>query len=260
MLTTAKRQRKPQAIAPSNLTNCARRLEEVAMLKKRLWEAYAGRYQELLKVQELIEARWLAQMAYYRDEIISGLLQIAFAKAVAQENPVSIARIKQLREKWHNTDKGSSWREEAYGRSLRLLRKIEVICIVCGNDIEWRNDELEGQFLASLADPLTDTGSDNFEEAFARAKALRAQRVRRENGIAYEFNPRAALTALGIECELQGRRNVGYAEDLKKRYEPTYTGAMSNFEKKLDQCLVPWTRRKSGRPRGSKNSTAAIQK
>src|SRR5947207_7855514 len=94
------------------------RREHVATLNKRLREAYAGRCQELLKVRGLMlfEAKFLAQMAYYRDEIISGLLQIHFAKAVAKENAGAIARIKQLWEKWHTTDKGPGWRSEAYVR------------------------------------------------------------------------------------------------------------------------------------------------
>jgi hypothetical protein len=236
------------------------RREHVAALTKRLREAYAGRYQELLKVRELFAPRWLAHMAYYRDEIISGLLQIHFAKAVAEENPGAIARIKQLWEKWHTTDKGPGWRSEAYVRALRLLRKMEVIRIVCGDDVEWRTD-LESDFLAPLGEPLANAGSDEFEKALARAKAFRAQRYRQESGITYEFNPRTALTALGIECQLQGKTNVGYAKDLKDKYEPRYAGAISNFRKKLDQCLVPWTRRKRGRPAVSKKKgTAAIQK
>jgi len=236
--------------------------EHVATLTKRLRETYAGRYQELLKVRGLMwpEAKWLARMAYYRDEIISGLLQIHFAKAVAEENAGAIARIKQLWEKWHTTDKGPGWRSEAYVRALRLLRKMEVIRIVCGDDVESRTD-LESDFLAPLGEPLAKTGSDEFEKAFARAKAFRAQRYKQESGITYEFNPRTALTALGIECQLQGKTNVGYANDLKEKYEPSYAGAISNFRKKLDQCLVPWTRRRRGRPRLiKKKGTAAIQK
>ena len=89
----------------------------LSRLTQRLQQGLACHYQELLKLPPEalpFERPFLAGMAYYRDKIISGWILLHFAKAVANEDSLTIARLKVFWAKWHRADKGPGWKSEAF--------------------------------------------------------------------------------------------------------------------------------------------------
>lgn len=63
-----------------------------------------------------------------------------------------------------------------------------------------------------------------------------------------ECNLRADLTWYGVLCQLAGEKDAGTASTLRDAFAPAWGGDLKNFQRLLDECAVPWTRLKRGRP------------
>jgi hypothetical protein len=239
--------------------NHARRT--VLALEDRLQRAFAKGYQITLLYFDSPEQmkEVMGRVAYSRDKVISGLLQLHFANAVANNDRDEIERLKNIWKLWHWRDKGPRWKSREFVEALDLLRRIHAHNLLTRAHPEL----LEVETLRDLVGPLATTNSHRFDQELARAKAFRAERSRNEGSVALteEVNLRADLTFLGIGCVLYRKTDIGYTEDLMQKYAPDWNGDKKNFQKLLDECLVPWTRRKPGRPvRSEKRGTQTCQK
>ena len=233
--------------------------QQVAVLAERLHAAFAQRFEEL-EVRPLInlylsaKTRSLFGTAYFRDRLVTSLLRFHLACARRSGDQVAIARVEKFWGKWDQTDKGPLSKSKAALQALNILRKAYALRGLVART------KYKAKFESALLAPVRESlffhsEVTDFERELARAKRFRANRLRpRPVTITEEFDLRTDLTGCGIVCQLFGRTNVGSVDDLMKQFAPGYPDRnKSNFRKLLDECFVPWTRRKRGRPLGSKN-------
>ena len=90
--------------------------------------------------------------------------------------------------------------------------------------------------------------NNSFElrRAYATAKRFRASGG--SGRLTEECNLRGDLTWYGVICQLAGVKEVGTAGILRDAFAPAWGGDLKNFQKILNECAVPWTRLKKGRP------------
>lgn len=94
--------------------------------------------------------------------------------------------------------------------------------------------------------------SSELRRAYANAK--RFHEAGGSGRITEERNLRADLTWYGVICQLAGRKDVDTAKMLRDAFAPGWGGDLKNFKRLLNECLVPWTRLKQGRPPLKKRS------
>ncbi|HWY41141.1 MAG TPA: hypothetical protein VNX27_10130 [Chthoniobacterales bacterium] len=90
--------------------------------------------------------------------------------------------------------------------------------------------------------------NNSFElrRAYATAKRFRAGGG--SGRLTEECNLRGDLTWYGVICQLAGKKEIGTAGMLRDAFAPAWGGDLKNFQKLLNDCAVPWTRLKKGRP------------
>ena len=233
--------------------------EQIPVMAERLHAAFAQRFEEL-ELRPLInlylsaETRSLFGTAYFRDRLVTSLLRFHLACARRNGDQVAIARVEKFWGKWDQTDKGPLIKSKAALQALNVLRKAYALRGLVART------KYEAKFESALLAPVRESlffhsEVTDFERELLRAKRFRANRLQpRLVTITEEFDLRTDLTGCGIVCQLFGRTNVGSVDDLMKQFAPGYPARnKSNFRKLLDECFVPWTRRKRGRPLGSKN-------
>ena len=91
--------------------------------------------------------------------------------------------------------------------------------------------------------------SNNVSEL--RRAYVTANRFREAGGsgrLTEERNLRADLTWFGVICQLAGKKDVGAAAMLRGAFAPAWGGDLKNFQRLLNECMVPWSRLKKGRP------------
>lgn len=215
-------------------------------LQYRLRAAFATT--SLASVGKLIKCertRPFVRTAYFRDAILQSFFEIFELVARRHDDPCELSRIAGLREAWKSVDK-RELRSESEIEALNFARKSYVFKQVSPalNETEWKKTAME--LFAPVLYSIIQTRDGAFETAIAKAKERQASG---SEGITEEPGLRADLMYYGILCRLGVVSEVGDTDALMDFIPRGQAIEKRNFQKLLNECLVPWTRKKRGRPR-----------
>jgi hypothetical protein len=185
-------------------------------------------------------ARLFKRTAYFRHRRITMWLVMDDGIARAKKDADRLWRNRCLFQEWDRVDRGRCDRE-----ALDLLRLKHIYDIMAPRLDTRLKDELARELTAGFLQSLS-SNHPRFERAISKAKELRAKR--QPGTVTEEGDLHVDLLAFGIGCVLSGQKNVGTTEALIAQFAAGWKGDKKNFQALLDQCCVPWTRGKPGRP------------